>query len=70
MGMLHGRDAKAHAGEFRQQADHQARLAAAAPAGDSEYLHSEPMITAVPEHYGSGKRSATVKISDEIVEDE
>ena len=28
------------------------------------------MITAVPEHYGSGKRSATVKISDEIVEDE
>ena len=28
------------------------------------------MITAVLEHYGSGNRSATVKISDEIVEDE
>ena len=28
------------------------------------------MITTVPEHYGSGNRSATVKISDEIVEDE
>jgi quaternary ammonium compound-resistance protein SugE len=28
------------------------------------------MITAVSEHYGSGNRSATVKISDEIAEDE
>jgi quaternary ammonium compound-resistance protein SugE len=27
------------------------------------------MITTVPEHYGSGNRSATVKIPDEIVED-
>jgi quaternary ammonium compound-resistance protein SugE len=28
------------------------------------------MITTVSEHYGSGNRSATVKISDEIAEDE
>jgi quaternary ammonium compound-resistance protein SugE len=27
------------------------------------------MITTVPEHYGSGNRSATVKIPEEIVED-
>ena len=28
------------------------------------------MITAIPEHYGSGNRSATVKMPDEIAEDE